>query len=407
MKTAALTVFLSLLFIANTNVNSNTPTTNSKIDATNKSGFDFYVYKSNINTKYTEIPSAIFRNKLIMVSTKKIGGLGNGIDQKTNEPFSELFCLDIDAYGTLSNPLFFSRIINTKGNEGQVAFTPDEKTMYFTRSSRENSDNYKLYKTILEENSNGNWIYEVELSISSNQYSIENPFITKDGKYLYFSSNMPQSIGGFDIYKSKINADGTLDTPKNLGPTINTSKDEKYPHFSKDEKSMYFSSNGFNGIGGFDIYESKLVFNQFNTPRNLGKKINSKYDEIGFVFLSEDKGFFSSSKHSKNGSFDIFRFKANPIYQTLQGIIVNEVNNPLPNTTVILLDAEGTEIERQITGIDAYYSFKVKAFENYSIHAIKSGFNTYETSFTSSQIEKSVYKEVLQLKPTTYQLSKK
>lgn len=407
MKTTALTVFLSLLFIVNTNTNSKSKTINSKVDVTNKSGLDFYVYKSNINTKYTEIPSAIFRNKLIMVSTKKIGGLGNGIDEKTNEPFSELFCLDIDAYGTLSNPLFFSRIINTKGNEGQVAFTPDENTMYFTRSSRENSSNYKLYKTILEENSNGNWINEVELSISSNQYSIENPFITKDGKYLYFSSNMPLSIGGFDIFVSKINDDGTLDTPKNLGPTINTVKDEKYPHFSKDEKSMYFSSNGYNGLGGFDIYESKLVFNQFNKPRNLGKKINSKYDEIGFVFLSDDKGFFSSSKHSENGSFDIYRFKANPIFQTLQGIIVSEENNPLPNTAVILLDAEGNEIERQITGIDAYYSFKVKAFENYSIQAIKSGFNTYETSFTSSQIEKSVYKEVLQLKPTTSQLSKK
>ena len=198
------------------------------------------------------------RNKLIMVSSKKIGGLGNGIDKYTNEPYTELFCLDVDAYGTAKNPLFFSRIINTKNNEGQVAFSPDEQTMYFTRSRRENSHNYQLYKVVLETESNGNWIDELELAISSEHYSIENPHVSSDGTELYFSSNMPGSYGGFDLYVAHIYEDGSLGPAMNLGPKINTRFDDKFPHLSKDGRKLFFSSKGHNSIGGFDIFVSSI-----------------------------------------------------------------------------------------------------------------------------------------------------
>ena len=110
MKTPSLTVLtlLSCMVFSPTISNYESSPSSKRIDKLNQSGLEFYVYNSEINTKYTEIPSAVFRNKLIMVSSKKIGGLGNGIDKYTNEPYSELFCLDIDAFGTAENPLFFS-----------------------------------------------------------------------------------------------------------------------------------------------------------------------------------------------------------------------------------------------------------------------------------------------------------
>lgn len=393
-------VFTLLFCLVGTSISSNSNVekkSSKRSDELNQSGLEFFVHKEDINTKYTEYASTTFKNKLIVVSSKKIGGLGNGIDKHTNEPFSELFCLDIDGHGNVSNPLFFSRIINTKDNEGQVSFSPDEKTMYFTRSSRENSKNYKLYKTILVDDTSGNWTDELELAISNDDYSIENPHVTSDGKQLYFSSNMPGSIGGYDIYVSNIRKDGSIEQPKNLGPSINTEKDEKFPHTSSDEKKLFFSSKGHQTLGGFDIFVSSLSNNTFKSPRNLGVDVNSPKDEIAFVFVNNDDGFFSSNKIDGEGSFDIYRFKANPIFQQLQGIVVSDKNQPLSNTTVLLLDEEGQEIERQITGIDAHYSFKVKAFETYSIKVLKKGYENFESTFSSFQIDDDIYREILKL----------
>ena len=198
----------------------------------------FSLSETDINTKYSEIVSGMFKGKIIIVSSKKIGGLGNGIDKNTQQPYTDLFCVDVTDNGGLKRPLLFSRILNTKGNEGQVTFTKDESTMYFTRSTRANSKNYQLYKANLGENSLGNWINIEMLDISSENHSIENPFIHNNR--LYFASNMNGTVGGFDLFVSDINSDGTLGTPKNLGPTINTRNDEKYPFVSNDGNHFYF-----------------------------------------------------------------------------------------------------------------------------------------------------------------------
>lgn len=400
MKAPSLTVLtlLSCMVFSPTISNDNINNDPNRIDDLNESGLEFYVYNSEINTKYTEIPSAVFRNKLILVSSKKIGGLGNGIDKYTNEPYSELFCLDIDAYGSAENPLFFSRIINTKNNEGQVTFSPDERTMYFTRSLRDNSTNYQLYKISLEEDSNGNWINEMKLPLSDDSYSIEDPYVSKDGTELYFSSNMPGSFGGYDLYVAKINPDGTIEEPMNLGPKINTRFDDKFPHLSWDGRKLFFSSKGHNAIGGYDIFVSSIS-EDIKTPRNLGREVNSEFDEVGFMFISEGKGFFASNKSEGLGSYDMYRFKANVIYQQLQGTVVDDNNQPLPNSTVVLLDTEGNELDRQVTDIDAHYNFKVKAYENYAIKALKNGFAPLESRFSSYQTESLVYKETLKLSP--------
>ena len=207
---------------------------------------EFLLTETDINTKYSEIGSGLFRGKVIMVSSKKIGGLGNGVDENTKQPYTDLFCLDIDHNGELKRPLLFSRILNTKGNEGQITFSKDENTMYFTRSTRENSKNYQLYKTNLQENSNGNWVNIEMLDISGENHSIENPFVHNNK--LYFSSNMEGTIGGFDLFVADIKADGTLEIPQNLGSNINTEDDEKYPFVSNDNKHLYFSSKGHNSI---------------------------------------------------------------------------------------------------------------------------------------------------------------
>ena len=358
-----------------------------KIDNTNKSGYSYNVNISKINSKYSEIACTTFRKKLVIVSSKKIGAFGNGVDPITQEPYTDLFCTDIKAYGELSQPLLFSRILNTKASEGQVAFSPDEHTIYYTRSERNNSLNYKLYKADLEKDSYGKWINAEELAVSSDNHSIENPHVTEDGKYLYFSSNMKGTYGGFDIFKAEIFEDGTLGKAENLGPIVNSPKDEKYPHTAKNGKELFFSSKGHNSIGGFDIFVSTVNRSAYKTPRSLGYDVNSEKDEVGFIFIDDRKGVFSSNKDNKNNAFNMYRFQSRTIYNILKGIVISDDDKILPNSTVILLDGEGNELERQTTNKDATYSFKVKAFQDYQIKVLREGFEDYVLAFQSEEEE--------------------
>ncbi|MEM9680733.1 MAG: carboxypeptidase-like regulatory domain-containing protein [Bacteroidota bacterium] len=391
-------VLLSALMFGMIASTPNTTVPTAK-DNLNESGYTYKVHDSKINTKYSEMASSLFRNRLVIVSSKKIGALGNGVNQKTQEPYMDLFCSPIDGYGQVSQPILFSRILNTKGNEGFLSFSPDEHTVYYTRSTRDRSENYKLYKADLEKDSYGNWINHTELSLSSDSYSVEHPRVSHDGKYLFFSSNMPEGFGGFDLYKAEILKDGTLGEPKNLGAEINTDRDEKYPFLNNDSKELYFSSEGHDGIGGFDIFISNRTKGDYTKPRNLGESINSEYDEIAFVYVSKDKGFFSTNKENLNSnSFDMRRFKSTVVYQNLEGIVVSDKEKPLPNTTVILLDEDGNELQRQITGVDAFYSFKIKPYENYSLMAVKDGFEKYRLRFRATEIRpERTFKEVLKL----------
>ena len=362
-----------------------------------RSGLEFTVQGSNINTKYSEFSSGTFRNKLIMVSSKKIGGFGNGIDNYTNEPYTELFCLDIEKNGEISNPLLFSRILNTKHNEGHVTFSPDETVIYYTRSHRENSANYQLYIAYLEANSHGNWKNERQLTLNAT-YSIENPQVSPDGQQLYFSSNKPGGHGGFDLYVAPIQRDGSIGTPKNLGSGINSAKDEKYPVFNNDDNAFYFASNGHEGFGGFDLFMTNQKGRNFSEPVNLGETVNSSDDDLALTFISESKGFFSSDRTGGKGSYDIYSFDVAPISQTIQGIILDsETNEPILDAEVILFDVDGNKLASQKTGEDAHFSFGIKALETYKIKVFKSGFDLLNVDFEANKAEKVTYKKVLYL----------
>ncbi|WP_296317170.1 TolB family protein [Winogradskyella sp. UBA3174] len=393
--TLVLTLFTFFFF----STVSTDPINDKKPSDANESGYIFDVNVSKINSDYSEIPSAVFRNKLVLVSSKKIGAIGNGRDKNTKLPYYNLFCTDINKGADLTQPLLFSRILNTKGNEGQVSFSPDQFTIYYTNSKRKNSTNYQLYKANLKPNSNGKWINQKPLDISSEDYSIENPHVSGDGNFLYFSSNMEGGFGGFDIYKAFIRNDGTISEPINLGRTINTEEDEKYPHTSKSGSELFFSSKGHDSQGGFDIFISNNHRNlNYTQPRNLGVKINSIRDDIAFVLIDKNRGVFSSNTGNLGQRFNMYRFNARAIYQNLEGIVVKEDGKAIPNTMVILYDSSGKEVERQITGRDATYSFKIRPFEGYHLKTIKAGFEDAMVEFQSKNVDTDVaFNEVLKL----------
>ncbi|WP_400074954.1 hypothetical protein [Winogradskyella sp. R77965] len=396
MKSTLHLLLAALMFCIYDTSYKTDPLKNIKVDELNKSGYVFDVNVTRINSKYSEIASAVFRDKLVIVSSKKIGALNNNINPATNEPHTDLFCMDIKKNSDFSPPLLFSRILNTKASEGQVAFSLDGNTIYYTRSEIENSKNYKLYKATLEKDSYGKWENHIELAVSSNDYSVENPHISSDGKFLYFSSNMVGGFGGFDLYKSEIHEDGSIGNPINLGSFVNSSFDEKYPHTSEKGRELFFSSTGFNSIGGYDIFISNMSKGDYSKPRNLGSTINSIKDEIGFMIINEKTGVFSSDKNHATDGFNMYHFKAEAIYRELQGVVVTADDKILPNSTVVLLNSQGKEIERQTTSVDASYRFKVKAFGDYQLVAVRQGFEDYNLKFDFGE---HTVKSVLRLSP--------
>ncbi len=385
-------------FIAENDLDINTPPTSvSKIG---NNGFMFDIIPTSINSKYSEFGSGFFKDKLIMVSSKKIGGLAK-LDPNTNEAYKDLFCLDIEEDGSLSTPLLFSRILNTNNSEDQLAFTPDQQTVYFTRSSKENSLEYKIYKADLEQDSHGNFINQELLSLNKENTSIENPFVSPNGDKLYFSSNMKDSFGGYDLYVSDIKDDGSLGSPKNLGPNVNTPADEKYPSLSLDGVYLYFSSNGHENMGGHDIFVSRILEKGVKAPRNMGNTINTAHDEVAFFLASRNKGYLSSNRPNGQGSFDLYVAKNKEVKQELEGFVFhNESKIHLPNTVVVLKDEDGNEVAKQLTDNNGNFSFGVMPFEEYTISTEKDGYINKTFDFTANEGIETTYSKNLELATT-------
>lgn len=336
----------------------------------------YEIISTGINTSLSDVGATFFMNKYIMYSSRKTGAIGAGRDVNTGNPYNSLYCLNIDKTGNLSHPYFFASVLDEKGNEGGITFSPNQKTVYYTNSTPENSTNYQLYKATFDETcrcSNA-WIKKEAVVFNDVNYSIENPCVAADGKKMYFSSNMPGGFGGYDLYVADIDENGMPVHPKNLGNEINTMSDEKFPYASP-ENELFFSSNGHAGYGGHDVFVSRIRKNSFSTPLNLGKTINTATDEVAFILASRKKGYFTSNRSQGLGSYDIYRFELQKNSNTLKGHAMEKISKiVLPNTKISLIDTEGNEVATQTTNENGAFTFEVTPLENYTVVANKEGY---------------------------------
>ncbi len=202
---------------------------------------------------------------------------------------------------------------NVNDNEGGATLTADNNTLYYTVCKFDNVKKYLNCDIYYSENVNGDWspIKSVSNKINLPGSWESQPTISADGRTLYFVSDRSGGFGGYDIYRSIKSESGEWGTPINLGPLINSTGNEKSPFFHPDEKTLYFSSDGWMGLGGYDIFYSKLDDHGLWTkPKNIGYPINSPDDEVGF-FVSTDgmQGFFASNKFNGKGGWDLYSFE--------------------------------------------------------------------------------------------------
>ncbi len=349
----------------------------------------YSIKDAGVNSEYSDYGSAFFKNQMVFTSARVSGDIFERRMKWNNQAFTNLYSAVLNADSSMTKPQKFNAVINTKFNESSAVFTKDGKTMYFTRNSFTNgkkgkSQNksifLKLYKAKLISNQ---WTNVKELPFCSNEFNTAHPALSPDGKILYFVSDMPGGYGQSDIYKVKINDNGTFGKPQNLGTAVNTEGKETFP-FVSDHNEIYFSSDGHPGLGGLDIFTANINNDgSIGKVENVGQPINSPSDDFAFMIDSESRnGFFSSDRPGGKGSDDIYRFyemRRINCEQLLSGNIIDkETGGFLANSKVILFDNGFNVIEEIHADESGQYSFQVKCKENYYVRASKPGYEIKE-----------------------------
>ncbi|WP_315191511.1 OmpA family protein [Capnocytophaga sputigena] len=320
----------------------------------------------NINTKKSEYGTAFYGDNIVY-ATSKSGFLKRRSDW-TGDNFYSLYEANTDSLKATKKAKLNG--INTKFNESTAAFTKDGNTMYFTRNNfinnevKTNGDQTVLLKIFkATKDKHGKWGDVQEMPFNSNIHSVAHPALSPDGKYIYFSSDMKGTLGSSDIYRAKILKSG-YGKPENLGDRINTSGRESFP-FISDDNVLYYSSDGFPGLGGLDIYAVKLdeEGNPITKPVNIGRPANSAEDDFCYVINSQTKiGYLTSNRPEGKGSDDIYSFyEHTPLRFTCQyslsGVVKDaDTKQIIPMAKVTLWGANNTLLEETTADEEGHFT---------------------------------------------------
>jgi len=352
-------------------------------------GDRFEIKNMDINTKNSDFGAVKNGERLVYSSASK--------DKKAyrwnSENYLDLYTIPV--FNTKAGDTIvedFSKTINTKMHESTAIFTKNGKTMYFTRNNPKRDVNKVSHLEIYRaEFKKGEWTNITSLPFNNPNYSTEHPALSEDEETLYFSSDMPGSLGSFDIFSVEVN-DGKFGIPKNLGPVINTIHKEQFPFIAKDGK-LYFSSNGHHGFGSMDVFVSEFNKGKFEKPTNVGLPVNSPYDDFSYNINTETKeGYFASNRPGGKGSDDIYELKeTKPLViedckQYIQGLITDiDTKAILADATVIIQDINKNEMERVKTDAEGKFSFQVLCETEYTLIASK---DLYVEASTSLVLQK-------------------
>ncbi len=280
---------------------------------------------------------------------------------------------------------------NIQDNEGGATLTADNNSLYYTVCKYDNAKHYLNCDIYFSERVNGDWgpIKSVSDKINLPLSWESQPSISADGKSLYFVSDRQGGFGGYDIYRSIKNVNGEWGTPINMGPTINSPGNEKSPFIHPDGRTLYFSSDGWIGLGGYDIFYSRMNDNGiWSKPKNIGYPINSPDDEVGF-FVSTDgsKGFFASNKYNNGkGGWDLYSFS---LYEDarperilfLKGSVHDENTSEPVKARIELKNVETKKVEEIPMDSNTGNYVAVAPYNNDYVMTVKKEGFVYETKY--------------------------
>lgn len=310
----------------------------------------------SINSTYSEFSPNYIDGKLIYAAEREsFDFVEFAKDEYDGQPFLNLYIANIEGSKATKNK-FFSKKINTEGHDGPLAITADGNTICFTRI--ETTGKNSTARLYFASGHDRNWGLITPFEYNSKDYSVAHPTFSKDGKMLFFASDMPGGFGGKDIWVCKQNGN-KWEKPVNLGPDINTSGNEMFPTM-RSNGILYFASDGLPGYGGLDIYTAKTIDGKWILNRNEGMNLNSSFDDFGITFINDTLGYFSSNRTGGKGKDDIYFFDFTDKSLMISGTILltENNNNPAKGVEVTLKEENGTVVDKVKTDSKGYFEFK-------------------------------------------------
>lgn len=345
-----------------------------------KDSLKYTIKDAGVNSEENDFSLFINKNDVYFTSGRRNV---SGINKKYS--WDDTYFLD-EYYGKfengkISNINAMPHTIDSKFHEGPAIVSADGNTMYITRSNyfdkklgKDTQKRINLKIFISKKDEKGNWSNLESFSFNNDEYSVGHPALSKDGKTMYFVSDMPGGYGQTDIYKT-INENGVWSKPVNLGETINSEGKEMFPYMFNDGV-LFYSSDGNAGLGGLDLYYAMPEQNNFFEPQNLGYPINTQYDDFG-MYLNEDikSGFLSSNRIGGKGKDDIYMFTSTdfiiPQFR-IDGIVTDKyTHEPIINATVDLYDENEKLINTVKTDSKGAYNFNLFSGNFYHLEAFK------------------------------------
>ena len=295
---------------------------------------------------------------IVTTSTRK-DATGSDLSCITGQKSADIFLTKRDEKGKWQKTEKIESDINGEFEDGACAFTPDGKVMYFTRCAID--EQYPRFASIFKSGrSDASWTKPEEVIISRDTLSAyAHPAVSPSGEWLYFTSNMAGGYGGLDLWRFYIGTSKAMEGMlENLGPGINTEGDEQFPAFGP-QGELFFSSNGYPGMGGLDIYSATLVNDSIWEVTNIGAPVNSNGDDFGITFAPGlYRGYFSSNRGDARGWDHIYSFMLPETVHTLYGWIYEKDGYELPDGVIYMIGNDGTNTSFGVMK-DGSYSVRV------------------------------------------------
>lgn len=381
---------------------------------------EYEIFNTSVNSKYAEFGVTYTNNNNVLFASSKKNE--NDISFKKNrrlnnrQLYLELYSGILNDRGDIIQTKKFTNETNNKYFESDITFSRDLKTVFFTWNNfyntqkRKDSAKWKTLRMVKASfNENFKIINTTQLPFNSPEYSVRNPELSKDGKQLYFISDMPNGYGDTDIYVVNIHNDGTYSEPKNLGPNVNTQQAEMFP-FIDENNTLYFSSYGHKGKGGLDIFKSEFKDGYFQKAKNLPKPINSKLDDFAFVINNDtNSGFITSTRNGGKGGADIYAFKIKEIAKTdsllsikcsqlvTVAVLDIETNKPLLKSIVKVYKNNELVDSLKINN-SAKFEYEVECNTKYSFEASHINYRNNTTQIHTSNVHDEIISKKILLR---------
>ena len=354
-----------------------------------KEGSDYTIKRENLfnsrRADYSPVLGGEDNDRLFFTSTRN-QAKGDELSGITGTKNADIFYSQKDDKGKWQRPEVIDTDLNTDWDEGACCLSPDGRTMYLTQCKTD--PDYPRFATIVtSQRSDAAWSKSTELKMTNDTLStFAHPAVSPDGQWLYFVSDMPGGMGGYDIWRVRLTTNG-VGGVENVGAPINTAGDEKFPTF-RPNGDLYFSSDGHEGMGGLDIYIAKPNSNGWRIE-HPGFPLNSQGDDFGMTFEGmKNQGFFSSNRGDGKGWDHIYSFYNPEIIQTVKGWVYEQDGYELTQAVVYMVGNDGTNMKLSVKG-DGSFTQEIKAGVDYVLLGTCKGFLNHQEHIKVEPVKKS------------------